>query len=146
MDHTAKVWHLLPHDPVAIDRLAHALRVSPILAQLLLNRSIGEVAHAQKFLACPMTGLLDPELLPGMESAVDRLFVAIKEQKKICIYGDYDVDGVTATAILLTGLTLLGAKVEFHVPHRLDDGYGLNKETLQKLATEQGVNVVVTVD
>lgn len=146
MEHTAKVWHLLPHDPAAIDRLARSVPVSPILAQLLLNRKISDAAQARQFLACPMKGLLDPELLPGMDTAVDRLLLAIQEQKKICIYGDYDVDGVTGTAILLTCLTVLKARVEFHVPHRLQDGYGLNKESLQKLAKEQGVNVVVTVD
>jgi single-stranded-DNA-specific exonuclease len=146
MDYNAKVWHLLPHDAAAIDRLARTLRVSPIIAQLLLNRNISDAPVAKQFLASPLTGLLDPELLPGMETAVDRLHVAIQEQKKICIYGDYDVDGVTGTAILLTCLTMLGAKVDFHVPHRLEDGYGLNKETLHKLATERGFNVIITVD
>src|SRR5438128_5951067 len=92
--HSAKVWHLLPHDPSAIDRLARALRVSPILAQLLLNRQIAEPAHAERFLGCPLSGLLDPELLPGVDMAVERLVIAIQEQKKICVYGDYDVDGV----------------------------------------------------
>ena len=144
--HSPKIWRLLPHDQAAIDRLSRALRAPPILAQLLLNRKISEPADAERFLQAPLTGLLDPERLPGVEMAVDRLLGAIQEQKKICVYGDYDVDGVTATAILLTCLTHLKAKVDFHVPHRLDDGYGLNKETLQKLATENGVNVVVTVD
>ncbi len=142
---SAKIWHLQPHDPSAIDRLARALKVSPILAQLLLNRKMAEPSDAERFLACPLSGLLDPELLPGVDAAVERLLLAIQEQKKICVYGDYDVDGVTATAILLTCLTLLKAKVDFHVPHRLDDGYGLSNETLQKLA-ENGTNVVVTVD
>jgi single-stranded-DNA-specific exonuclease len=141
----AKVWHLLPHDAAAIDRLSRALRVSPILAQLLLNRHLAEAPQAERFLASPLTGLLEPELLPGVDAAVERIMSAIAEKKKICIYGDYDVDGVTATAILLTCLKLLGAQVEFHVPHRLEDGYGLNKETLQKLAAN-GTNVVVTVD
>ncbi|MBI2804496.1 MAG: single-stranded-DNA-specific exonuclease RecJ [Planctomycetes bacterium] len=142
----AKIWHLLPHDSAAIERLSKARRCSPIIAQLLLNRNITDASAAERFLTCPLSGLLEPELLPGVEMAVERIHGAIQEQKKICIYGDYDVDGVTATAILFTCLTLLKARVDFHVPHRLDDGYGLNKETLYKLATEQGVNVVVTVD
>lgn len=143
---SAKVWHLLPHDPAAIDRLSRSMRVSPIIAQLLLNRNQLETPQAERFLASPLNGLLEPELLPGMDAAVERIMLAIQERRKICIYGDYDVDGVTATAILLTCLTQLGAVVDFHVPHRIDDGYGLNKETLRKLATEQAVNVVVTVD
>jgi single-stranded-DNA-specific exonuclease len=141
----AKVWHLLPHDPTAIDKLSQAMRVSPIIAQLLLNRRMGEKLTAESFLACTLTGLLEPELLPGINDAVERLFVAIREKKKICIYGDYDVDGVTGTSILLRCLGLLKADVLFHVPHRLEEGYGLNAETLQKLAGT-GVNVIVTVD
>ncbi|MSQ95077.1 MAG: single-stranded-DNA-specific exonuclease RecJ [Gemmataceae bacterium] len=136
---------MLPHDPSAIERLARSLKVSPILAQLLLNRNIAEPPDADRFLACPLNGMHEPELLPGVTTAVERIFAAIQEQKKICVYGDYDVDGVTATAILLTCLTLLKANVDFHVPHRLEDGYGLNNETLQKLSSN-GVNVVITVD
>src|SRR5436309_1921128 len=80
-----------------------------------------------------------------MDEATDRLLAAARGQRRICVYGDYDVDGVTGTAILLTCLTLLGGNVEFHVPHRLEDGYGLNGDTLKTLA-ERGVKVVVTVD
>src|ERR1043166_4403094 len=142
---TAKVWHLLPHDATAIDRLSRSLRLSPIVAQLLLNRKQGEAPQAERFLSCPLKDLYEPEMLPGINAAVDRLMIAIAEQKKICIYGDYDVDGVTATAILLKCFNLLGARIDFHVPHRLEDGYGLNNESLQKLAAN-GANVVVTVD
>ena len=147
MDDTrrAKVWHLLPHDAVAIERLSRALRVAPIVAQLLLNRKQSEPLEAERFLASPLTGLFDPELLPGVDTAVERLMLAIQEGRKICVYGDYDVDGVSGTAILLTCLNLLGANVDFHVPHRLEDGYGLSIDTLQKLAGTQ-VNVVVTID
>ena len=141
----AKVWHLLPHDFAALERLGRSLRVPPMIAQLLLNRHMSDPAHAEKFLVSPMTGLLEPELLPGVDIAVERILIAVQEQKKICIYGDYDVDGVTATSIMLMCLRLLNAQVEFHVPHRLDDGYGLNSETLQKLA-QNGMQVVVTVD
>ena len=95
----AKVWHLLPHDRSAIDRLARRCVCSPIIAQLLLNRRSPRQPIAETFLACPLTGLLEPERLPGIDAAVERLFAAIQEKKKICIYGDYDVDGVTGTAI-----------------------------------------------
>ena len=138
----AKVWHLVPHDAAAIDRLGRSMRLSPIVAQLLLNRKQAELPQAERFLTCPLTGLLEPELLPGVDAATERILLAIQEKKKICIYGDYDVDGVTATAILLRCLGLLAAQVEFHVPHRLDDGYGLNSETLQKLAAN-GTNLEI---
>jgi single-stranded-DNA-specific exonuclease len=141
----AKIWHLLSHDAQAIDRLAHAARLSPIVAQLLLNRKISTPEEAQRFLAAPLAGLHEPELLPGMEEAVERLLAATRDRRLICVYGDYDVDGVTGTAILLTCLTHLGANVEFYVPHRLDEGYGLNCATLRTLA-ERGVKVLVTVD
>lgn len=140
-----KVWHLLPHDPGAVNRLSQAMRVAPIVAQLLLNRRMAEQPIAESFLACPLTDLHEPERLPGVDAAVERLISAIHGKKKICIYGDYDVDGVTGTAILLRCLNLLKADVHFHVPHRLDEGYGLNSDTLQKLAAN-GMNVVVTVD
>ncbi len=141
----AKIWHLLPHDSQAIDRLARGLRQSPILAQLLLNRGISDPETARRFMAAPLAGLHEPELLPGIEEAVDRLLAAVRDRRRICVYGDYDVDGVTGTAILLTCLKHLGANVEFHVPHRLEQGYGLSCATLRSLA-ESGVRLVVTVD
>src|SRR5207244_3038556 len=96
---TAKVWHLLPHDADAVDRLSRSLRLSPVVAQLLLNRQQAAAPQVERFLACPLKDLHEPELLPGVVAAVERLWIAIEQKKKICIYGDYDVDGVTATAI-----------------------------------------------
>lgn len=140
-----KTWHLQPHEPHAIERLARSLGTSPIVAQLLLNRNQREAEAASHFLRAPLAGLHEPELLPGMNEAVERISAAIAQKKRICVYGDYDVDGVSGTAILLTGLRHLGADVEFHVPHRLEDGYGLNHEALRKIA-EAGTSLVVTVD
>jgi single-stranded-DNA-specific exonuclease len=140
-----KAWQLLPHDPAAIERLSRSLNVAPVVAQLLLNRKLAEPSQAQRFLQSPLNALHEPELLPGVPAAATRLHAAVQEQRKICIYGDYDVDGVSGTAILLTCLRLLGAQVEFHVPDRLEEGYGLNRGALQRLA-ENGVKTVVTVD
>jgi single-stranded-DNA-specific exonuclease len=145
MPHATKVWRLLPHDPSAIERLAQALNLSPIVAQLLLNRNLSEAEPAKRFLTSPLAGLFEPELLPGVAEASNRLLEAVRQNKRICVYGDYDVDGVTGTAILLTALRLLGAVVEFYVPHRLEEGYGLNIQALRRLA-QAGVAVVVTVD
>lgn len=141
----AKIWRLLPHDQALIDRLSRALNVSPIVAQLLANRNVTDHLAAQKFLACSLAGMHEPERMPGLADACERIILAIQAGKRICVYGDYDVDGVTGTAILLNGLRLLGANLEFHVPHRLEDGYGLSTETLRKLAAK-GVQVIVTVD
>src|SRR5262245_40233256 len=140
-----KLWQLVPHDAAAIDRLGRSLGVAPLIAQLLLNRQLSDTARAQRFLQAPLAGLHQPELLPGITGAVDRLYAAVKDQRKICVYGDYDVDGVTGTAMLVTCLKILDAQVDFHVPDRLEEGYGLNRDTLRKLA-EGGVKTVVTVD
>jgi single-stranded-DNA-specific exonuclease len=142
---SAKVWRLLPHDRDAIERLASELRVSPVVAQLLLNRDLTSPDAARRFLHAPLTGLHAPMSLPGMPDAVERVYRAIESKKRICIYGDYDADGVTGTAILLGVLRQLDAPAEFYVPHRLEEGYGLNIEALRQLAAN-GVEVVVTVD
>src|SRR5262245_55651938 len=119
--------------------------VAPIVAQLLLNRGIQDPADGTRFLQSPLSGLYSPELLPGITAAVERLADAISRKKKVCCYGDYDVDGITGTAILYGMLQMLGAPVEFYVPHRLEEGYGLNSEALRQIR-ERGAAVVVTVD
>ncbi len=145
MARVKKVWHLLAADVEASNRLAAAAGIPPVVAQLLLNRRISDPTAARTFLGSKMGDLHSPELLPGISEAVERLVRAIAELKKICIYGDYDVDGVTGTSILLLLLTQLGANVEFHVPLRLSEGYGLNCEKLRELAA-RGVATVVSVD
>jgi len=141
----AKLWHLLPHDRVAIERLAGQLRTSPVVAQLLLNRGMTDPVDARRFLDSPLTGLHPPMSLPGVAEAVERLYQAVQAKKKICIYGDYDADGVTGTAILLGLFQQLGTTAEFYVPLRRVEGYGLNTEALRKLSAT-GTEVVVTVD
>ncbi len=145
MRHAAKTWHLLPHDRSGIERLATTLRVPPIVAQLLLNRGLGDPAAAKRFLEAPLPGLYPPTLLPGVEEAADRLLAAIREGRRLCVYGDYDVDGVTGTVILWQALRLLGTAADFYVPNRLEEGYGLNCDALQQIA-RTGSSVVVTVD
>lgn len=140
-----KSWHLLPHDPGAVERLAQALRLSPIVAQLLYNRGLALPEQAQQFLDVPFNGLHPPDLLPGVPEAADRVYAAVKAGRSICIYGDYDVDGVTGTAILLQVLRLMGATVEIYLPHRLEEGYGLNVEALRQIK-QGGASTVVTVD
>ncbi len=125
---TEKVWHLLPSDSGATQRLATAAKVAPVVAQLLLNREVIEPVAARRFLDAPLAGLHPPLALPGVVEAADRIAKAVVDRRKICVYGDYDVDGVTGTAILLELLNRLGADVEFHTPLRLSEGYGLNAE------------------
>jgi single-stranded-DNA-specific exonuclease len=140
-----RAWRLLPHDSAALERLAREVPVPPVVAQLLLNRGIREAEAARRFLSMPFKGLHEPQLLPGVNAAADRLLDAIRQGRRICVYGDYDVDGLTGTALLSECLRHLEAKVEYYVPHRMDEGYGLNAEALARLA-QSGVGTVVTVD
>ena len=139
-------WHLLPSDSLGTDRLGRDLRLSPVLAQLLLHRGISEGVAAQRFLEAKLSGLHDPELLPGVAEAARRLHQAIQDKRRICVYGDYDVDGITGTTLLWRCLQLAGATdAEYYVPDRLEEGYGLNEEALRKLQ-RSGVQLIVTVD
>jgi single-stranded-DNA-specific exonuclease len=140
-----RIWRLLPHDRDAVERLARSLPCSPVVAQLLRNRGLDQLDDARRFLDAPLKGLHAPDLLPGVSAASERLLAAVRGGKRLRVYGDYDVDGVTGTAILLEGLRLLGADVDFYVPNRLEEGYGLNAEALRQIANE-GASVVVTVD
>jgi single-stranded-DNA-specific exonuclease len=142
---TAKIWQLLPHDQAAVESLSTALGASPVVAQLLLNRRVAAPDQARRFLDSPLDGLHKPDLLPGVSVAADLLLDAVRQGRRVCVYGDYDADGITGTAILCQGLRLLGATtVDFHVPNRLEEGYGLNIEALRQIVKES--SLVVTVD
>lgn len=145
MASVSKTWHLLPHDSSRIDQLARAAGISSVVAQLLLNRGVTTAPDAKRFLESPMVGLHSPALLPGVTEAVERLWEAVQQKRKICIYGDYDVDGVTGTSILWTLFHLLDVPVEFYTPRRLEEGYGVNSEAIRTLH-ERGVRTIVTVD
>lgn len=140
-----KRWCIQPHDAGRIEALERAAGISPIVAQLLLCRGITEVSQAKEFLNPKMTELRDPERLPGLTDAADRVFGAAKAGRRIVIYGDYDADGMTATAVLYRCLQMLGANVGYHVPNRLEEGYGLNSDALRKLV-EHGASMVISVD
>lgn len=140
-----KRWRLRPHDRHRVDTLARSLQVPHLVAQLLLNRGVESADHGRRFLDCPLSGLYAPSLLPGVPLAVDRILQAVADGRRICVYGDYDVDGVTGSAILFRCLELIGARPDLHIPHRLTEGYGLNPDALRKIASE-GAKVIVTVD
>ncbi|HEX5106250.1 MAG TPA: single-stranded-DNA-specific exonuclease RecJ [Pirellulaceae bacterium] len=142
---TNKRWRFVPHDAERISRLERLAGLPPIVAQLLLSRGVYEPESARTFLDCKLTGLRDPEELPGASAAADRIHAAVRERRKIVVYGDYDADGMTGTAILLSCLKLLGAEVSYYVPNRLEEGYGLNCDALRSLA-ERGASLVVSVD
>lgn len=140
-----KLWKVFPHDAGRIRSLEQAIQVPTVVAQLLLCRSIDNPVEAQRFLASKLSELRDPSLLPGIDQAADRIFAAVQAKRPITIYGDYDCDGMTSTAILYRCLKLLDADVEFYIPNRLEEGYGLNCGALEALALK-GRQLVVTVD
>ncbi len=117
----------------------------PILQQLLFNRGYSTDADARAFLRAETNFETSPFQMTGMQAAVDRILYAIEHHQQVAIYGDYDVDGVTATALMVQALSALGAQVSGYIPNRFDEGYGLNNEALSTLK-EQGVSLVITVD
>ena len=140
-------WRLRPHDRERIEALGREAGVPPLVAQLLLNRGVVDAAGAREFLDLRQKNLHDPETLPGVVEAADRIVAAIRDRRKIVIYGDYDVDGVCGTSILWACLKLAGATdVDYYIPHRVEEGYGVNAEALKLLATERGAKLIVTVD
>lgn len=143
----APYWRLRPHDADQIKTLARGAKLHELVAQILLNRGITEPAQARAFLDARRDGLHDPETLPGVTEAATIIEAAVRAGRKIIIYGDYDVDGVCGTSILWACLRLAGAAdVEYYIPDRIKEGYGLNGETLRTLVRERGAGLIVTVD
>lgn len=144
---TTHQWRLRPFDADRVQALAQSARVVPLVAQLLLNRGVTDAVGARAFLDVRRDGLHDPGLLPGAAEAADRIVRAIRQDRRIVIYGDYDVDGVCGTSLLWACLKLAGAaNATYYIPHRIDEGYGVNAEALRKLAAEHPGALIVTVD
>ena len=140
-----KIWAVQPPNKDSASRLAVSLGVSDILAQVLINRKITDSGTAKSFLEPKLNDLIAPEQMPGMAAAVARIKKAVNANEKITIYGDYDVDGITSVAICWKLFSLLGREAEYYVPHRVDEGYGLNDEAIKQIAAN-GTNLIITVD
>ena len=140
----SRKWIVRKTDPRA-QELATQLGVSRIVADLLVARGYADADAAKNFLNPSRDQLHDPFLMRGMPEAVERVLQAIDQHEPILIYGDYDVDGTTGTAVLLRALRMLGATAGFHVPHRFTEGYGIQQPALEK-AANQGYQLVVSVD
>ena len=132
-----------PYDYAAAERLAAALGVSHVLAQVLTRRGLGEEAAARAFLAADESHPLDA--FGGLREAAARVLEHVRRQSRITVHGDYDVDGVTSTAILVRALRTVGADVDWYLPSRIDDGYGLAASTVERLAA-RGTDLLITVD
>ena len=126
-------------------RLAAEAGISPTVARLLQLRGVTGAGEAQRFLSPALSHLHSPYAMSGMASAVERLRAALERKEKILIYGDYDVDGTTAIVILVTAIRLCGGEADFHVPHRIREGYGMKDDVIERAASE-GVRLIVSVD
>ena len=137
-------WSFAAPDPAQVEALRAEARVSPIVARLLALRGV-TAADAANFLSPSLSQLHSPYLMRGMSAAVERLSAAIANQEGILIYGDYDVDGTTAVVILKTAIELCGGAADFHVPHRIKEGYGIKDDVIERAAAA-GIKVVISVD
>ena len=139
-------WTLAPPQSLLAGQLAASLKISPLLAQCLLNRGHSEPGEIENFLTPRLKNLADPFLLPNMAAAVERLFRAREQSEPLVIFGDYDVDGVTSTALLVEVLRSLGWMVDFYLPNRMDEGYGLSADGVENCLKKFPVKLLLAVD
>ena len=137
----SKLWVFREFDPFHRATLAQALSISSATATLLLARGVTTPDQATSWMSHHVEH--DPFLIPDMDLAVERLHRAVSAREPICFYGDYDVDGMSATALYLSFFGALGAQVRAYVPHRKREGYGLNAAAVQRLHDE-GISLLVT--
>ena len=140
-----KKWVYNNVDENEVTKIKEKYQISELLATILVGRNIVEDSKIKVFLEPTRKDFYDPFLLPDMEKAVERLIKAIDNNEKLIIYGDYDVDGITSISVLKKFLEDRGLKVGTHIPNRLDEGYGLNKDAINKIY-EDGYRLMITVD
>jgi single-stranded-DNA-specific exonuclease len=138
-------WTERDADPQVINRLAQDCTIPPLLARLLVNRGICDSAAAAVFLAPSLAAIHDPFLMLGMDRATERLTRAVINGERVCVHGDYDVDGITAVALLISFFRSIGLDCFYYIPKRLEEGYGLGEEGIRSIA-ELKASVIVTVD
>lgn len=145
MQHNQKMWLIAPRDYRLQFELSHQLVISPLLAQICINRGLISPAIAKRFIDLSKENLYDPYKFKDMSKAVNRIEKAINNNGKMLIYGDYDVDGITATSLLYLYLKSRGANVDYYIPDRMEEGYGLNEEVIH-WANSENINLIITVD
>src|SRR3954470_12038681 len=139
-------WIVAPPQPLLTEQLAKALKISPLLAQCLVNRGFSELERITNFLQPRLKNLADPFLLPNMAAAVERLFQARECKESLVIFGDYDVDGVTSTTLLVEVFGQLGWQANCYLPHRMDEGYGLSQDGVENCLKKFPTTLLLAVD
>lgn len=137
---------MLDPDPHKVKRLSRRLNCHPVTAKVLMNRDIHTVKAAREFLSSSLNNIRPPFSLKDVDTAVNRLYTAIVRKQKILIFGDYDVDGITATVILLDFLRYAGANVSYYIPHRVMEGYGIQPRHISLYARPNKIDLIVTAD
>ena len=138
-------WIFRNADQSQVNELQQALKLPPAVARLLVNRGIVTAEEAHSFLNPALSRLHSPYLMLGMKPGIERIRAAIERKETILIYGDYDVDGTTAIVILKTAIEICGGIVQFHVPHRIKEGYGMKDDVIERAAAD-GVRLIISVD
>ena len=140
-----KKWLLREFDKNRVVEISKKFQISPLTAIILYNRGVRDDADITRFLSKDLGVMHDPYLLRDMEKAAQRIRTAKERHEKITIYGDYDVDGITSIAILYKHLAEMGIEVAYYVPDRMQEGYGVNKDALDKIRKD-GTSLIITVD
>ncbi|NVM22366.1 MAG: single-stranded-DNA-specific exonuclease RecJ [Desulfobacterales bacterium] len=141
-----KKWSILSPEPDQVQCLTDTLGCHPVVATVLVNRNICTAEQAASFLKPSLAEVRSPFLMKDMDRAVDRILLALQRREKVVVFGDYDVDGITATSLLFGFLKHLDMDVDYHIPDRLTEGYGLSPEYVEKGAIARGINLIITVD
>lgn len=141
-----KEWKILKHDAGLTDEISKSLKCSSTVAKILFNRKIVSPQNAMHFLYPSFRNLRPPFSIKDMDIAVKRIYASIINNEKILIFGDYDVDGITATTILLEFLLYAGADVSFYIPHRITEGYDLQISHITDYAAKNNINLIITAD
>ena len=146
MQDAPKRWILKEADDATAAHLAQELELPPLLARILVQRGFADPDAARRFLSSSLsTDLPPPHLLAGMDDAVERICRALRDRERVCVWGDYDVDGTTGAAVLVSFLREIGGEPMFYIPHRIDEGYGMSRQGIEHLHSRD-VTLIVTVD
>ena len=140
-----KKWQISNVDEEKVNEISNKLNLNKLLSTILINRNITEEKQILKFLKPTRQDFYDPFLMPDMEIAVNRIIEAIKNKEKMIVYGDYDADGITSITVLKSFLKSIGTDIDTYIPNRLEEGYGLNKPAVKKIA-DQNYDLMITVD
>ena len=140
-----KRWNILTADQSKLASLQQSLKVHPVLCKILVQRGIETFEQAKDFFRPPLTDLHDPWLMKDMDKAVERIIIAIQQQEKILVFGDYDVDGTTSVASMYQFLKKIHSNLDFYIPHRYREGYGVSKAGID-FARENGFTLIISLD